>query len=113
LLVGVKALFFFADGGYPDYNRLDPVTHLVIPPTCVSGADCVYRRYLAQQPDALRNAGITDAGSFSAVYWSEQWSTAGLLVGVATVGALIGGLVFGAAGPRSGRARGALQPEAP
>ncbi len=102
LLLGIKALFFLGDTGYPDYNRVDdhgaPVSA-----TCVSGADCVYRRYLAAEPQDLANAGITDAASFSNVYWSEQWSTARLLVGITTGAALFGGFLFGVAGPRRQR----------
>jgi len=92
LLLGVKALFFFGDGGYPDYNRVDPVTRLVIPPTCASGADCVYHRYVAQNGDALRAAGITDAASFGTLYWSEQWTTAGQLLAVTTGIAIVAGM---------------------
>jgi hypothetical protein len=99
LLLGIKALFFLGDTGYPDYNRVD--NHgAPVGATCVSGADCVYRRYLAAQPQDLANAGITDAASFSSVYWSEQWSTARLLVGMTTGAALFGGFLFGVAGPR-------------
>jgi hypothetical protein len=99
LLLGVKALFFFGDGGYPDYNRRD-ASGSVIPPTCEAGADCVYRRYLAAEPEILAEAGVTDAASFSDLYWSQQASTASLLVILATGAALFGGFVFGAAGPR-------------
>ena len=101
LLLGTKALFFFADTGYPDFNRVENGVH--VGETCQTGADCVYRRYLKAQPDDLATAGITDAGSFQALYWSEQWSTARLLVGTATGAALLGGVLFGIAGPR-GRA---------
>jgi hypothetical protein len=98
LLLGTKALFFFADTGYPDFNRVENGAH--VGETCQTGADCVYRRYLKAQPDDLATAGVTDAGSFQALYWSEQWSTARLLVGTATGAALLGGLLFGVAGPR-------------
>ncbi|HEX3264365.1 MAG TPA: hypothetical protein VHR16_01745, partial [Candidatus Limnocylindrales bacterium] len=57
LLLGTKALFFFADNGYPDFNRTD--NGVAVGPTCVAGADCVYRRYLAQDPDQLTASGIT------------------------------------------------------
>ena len=44
LLLGVKALFFFADNGYPRLRaravRID----------CATGADCVYQRYLEAGP---------------------------------------------------------------
>ena len=99
LLVGTKALFFFGDNGYPDFNRVE--NGVAVGPTCVSGADCVYHRYLAAQPDDLAEAGVTDAASFADVYWAQQWSTARLLV-LGTAGAgLLGALLFGLAGPRS------------
>lgn len=99
LLVGTKALFFFGDNGYPDFNRVE--NGVAVGTTCASGADCVYHRYLAAQPDDLAEAGVTDAASFADVYWAQQWSTARLLV-VGTSGAgLLGALLFGLAGPRS------------
>lgn len=99
LLVGTKALFFFGDNGYPDFNRVE--NGVAVGTTCASGADCVYHRYLAAQPDELAAAGVTDATSFADVYWTQQWSTARLLV-LGTAGAgLLGALLFGLAGPRS------------
>lgn len=98
LLLGTKALFFFADNGYPDFNRVE--NGVAVGLTCASGADCVYQRYLAAQPDDLAEAGVTDAASFAEVYWAQQWSTARLLV-LGTAGAgLLGALLFGLAGPR-------------
>jgi hypothetical protein len=99
LLLGAKALFFFGDSGYPDFNRVD-ANGIAIGPTCASGADCVYRRYLAAQPDQLAEAGITDAASFAIVYWREQTGAAELLFAVTVGAALFGGLLFGVAGPR-------------
>jgi hypothetical protein len=99
LLLGAKSLFFFADGGYPDFNRVDE-HGVAVGPTCASGADCVYQRYLAAQPDQLVNAGITDAVSFANVYWREQTGAAELLVAVTVGAAVFGGLLFGLAGPR-------------
>ena len=52
LLLVIKAIFFFADGGYPDFNQVDQ-DGMAIPPSCQSGADCVYQRYVA----AGRGAG--------------------------------------------------------
>jgi hypothetical protein len=102
LLLGNKALFFFADSGYPDFNRLDPDTGLILEPTCETGADCVYHRYLAQPngPQALADSGVTDAAGFRDLYWRQQWTTAQGLVLAATAAALAGGLLFGVAGPR-------------
>jgi hypothetical protein len=104
LLLGVKAIFFFGDSGFPDFNRRD-AAGIEIPPTCETGADCVYRRYLAAEPDVLADAGVVDAASFGRLYWSQQGSTAMLLVILATGGALAGGFVFGIAGPRRGTPR--------
>jgi hypothetical protein len=98
LLVGTKALFFFGDTGYPDFNRVE--NGVAVGPTCVSGADCVYHRYLVAQPDELAAAGVTDAASFANVYWAQQWSTARLLVLGTAGAAVLGALLFGLAGPR-------------
>lgn len=102
LLLGTKALFFFGDSGYPDFNRVD-AAGTAVGERCVSGADCVYHRYLKAQPQDLANAGVTDTASFSNVYWDEQWSAARLLVGATTGAALFGGFLFGIAGPRRDR----------
>ena len=51
LLLGSKALFFFADTGYPDFNRVE--RRAPIRPTCEAGADCVYA---ATWPRAGRRA---------------------------------------------------------
>jgi len=110
LLLGTKALFFFGDTGYPDFNRVE--NGVAVGPTCAAGADCVYRRYLAAQPDELAAAGVTDATSFAAVYWAQQWSTARLLVLGTTGAALLGALLFGLAGPR-GRAAVPVRSPAP
>jgi hypothetical protein len=96
LLLGNKALFFFADSGF---NRVDANGAAVTTP-CTPGADCVYSRYLARDAKVLTDAGISDAASFSDLYWRQQWTTAQGLVLAATVAALAGGLMFGLAGPR-------------
>lgn len=95
LLIGVKALFFAADDGYRDPGLGGRIS-------CTSGADCVYQRYLDEQGDELAASGVTDAASFSAYYWSQQWSTAGLLVGVTLAAGLGGGFVFGLTRPKPG-----------
>ena len=96
LLLGTKALFFFGDSGF---NRVD-ANGVAITSPCTSGADCVYRRYLAAHPQELADAGVTDAASFSNAYWEEQWSAARLLLGLTTGAALFGGFLFAVAGPR-------------
>jgi hypothetical protein len=89
LFLAVKALFFTADNGYRDASAGGPLT-------CQTGADCVYRRYLAigRGPD-FEAAGITDVESFTALYWREQLSTAGVHLVLATGGALGGAFAFG------------------
>jgi hypothetical protein len=101
LLLGVKALFFYADNGYPNYNRTDPSSGSVIPPTCQTGADCVYQRYLADQGSALAAAGVRDAEGFGRVYWAQQVATAETLLGATIGAALVGAVLFGLTRPRS------------
>lgn len=93
LLLGVKALFFNADDGYRDPSQGGRIS-------CAPGADCVYQRYLESQGDALRAAGVTDAASFGALYWSQQLNTAGTLVVASISAGLAGGLIFGLTRPR-------------
>lgn len=94
LLVGTKAIFFAADDGYRDPalgGRIE----------CTGGADCVYGRYLADgRGPELEAAGVTDVESFTAFYWSQQLTTAGLMVFLTTLGGLGGGLAYGAARPK-------------
>ncbi|MEO5703632.1 MAG: hypothetical protein ABIZ52_03805 [Candidatus Limnocylindrales bacterium] len=98
LLLGNKALFFFADSGYPDFNRVE--SGVPVGPTCATGADCVYHRYLKVEADVLADAGVTDTASFSNLYWSQQWSTAQVLLLIGAGGAAFGGLLFGLGGPK-------------
>jgi hypothetical protein len=85
LLLAIKAIFFFADGGYPDFNRVDAAGK-AIPPSCVSGADCVYQRYVAAGRGAdLAAAGVTDASTFTSFYWSEQFGSAVTIVVLTTL----------------------------
>ena len=101
LLLGVKGLFFFADNGYPDFNRVDEAGQ-PIPPTCQSGADCVYQRYVAAgNGSALASAGVTDAATFTSFYWAQQASTALTLIVLTEAGALIGGLAYGFTRPKA------------
>jgi len=98
LLLAIKALFFYADNGYPTYNGTDSTG--TAEPTCQTGADCVYHRYLEQQAADLRAAGVTDAQGFATVYWNQQTSTAELLLVVSIGAALVGGAIFGATRPK-------------
>ena len=101
LLLLVKVIFFYADSGYPDFNRIDQGTGQPIPPYCQTGADCVYSRYLlAGKGSDLAAAGVTDAASFTAVYWREQLATATTLLVITTVGGLGGAVIYGVVRPR-------------
>ena len=101
LLLGVKALFFAMDGGYRDTSAGGSLT-------CSSGADCVYRRYLAAgQGPAFEAAGITDVASFSTFYWGQQLSNAGLTFALSTGGALLGGVMYGVTNRRRPKDTGA------
>jgi hypothetical protein len=101
LLLLLKAIFFFADTGYPDFNRADPNTGQVVPPTCSTGADCVYARYIALgRGGELAEAGVTDAESFGTLYWSQQLTVALTLFLVTTAGGLGGAVLYGLARPK-------------
>ena len=97
-VLGTRALFFFGDSGFPDFNRVE--NGVPIGPTCDTGGDCTYRRYLLAEPEDLAAAGVTDSASFADAYWSQQWSTARLLLMMSTGAALFGAVLFGIAGPR-------------
>ena len=92
LLLGVKALFFYGDNGYRDPGAGGPIT-------CTSGPDCVYQRYRLIEGGArvagLEAAGVTDADSFSAFYWSQQATVAILIVAVTTAAGLGGAGLYG------------------
>lgn len=110
LLLAIKGIFFAADTGYPSFNRADAEGR-PIPPFCETGAGCVYSRYLdAGQGEAFEAAGITDVGTFTSFYWSQQLSTAGLTLVLAVGGALAGGGVFGVTNRR--RAEESTDPRA-
>jgi hypothetical protein len=101
LLLLLKSIFFFADSGYPDFNRIDPQTGQPIPPYCETGADCVYSRYVALGRGAqLEAAGVTDAASFGGLYWAEQFSVAGGLLLITTGGGLGGAVIYGLTRPK-------------
>jgi hypothetical protein len=95
LLLGIKAIFFNADDGYRDVSSGGTIT-------CATGADCVYQRYLAipGRREAFEAAGITNVAQFTSLYWGEQLSTSGLMIGLSLVGSLAGGAMFGASNRR-------------
>lgn len=95
LILVIKAIFFYADTGYPDFNRADEAGR-PIPPFCQTGADCVYRRYVALGRDTeLRAAGVTDPVTFGDLYWNQQFTVAGALLVVTTAGGLGGAAMYG------------------
>ena len=100
-LLAVKALFFFGDNGYPDFNRIDAATRQPIPPSCENGGGCVYARYLAQgSGPELAAAGIGDVGAFTSFYWGQQLSATGTVLGFTLLGGLGGGLLYGTFRPK-------------
>lgn len=100
LLLLIKVIFFFADSGYPDFNRVDEQNQ-PIPPTCQTGADCVYQRYLAAgRGPEFERVGVHDSDEFTGFYWSEQLSSAGAIVVLSLVGAAGGAGLYGVARPR-------------
>ena len=101
LILILKAIFFYADTGYPDFNRLDPKTGQIVPPTCSTGADCVYARYLALgRGQELQAAGATDPAAFTGLYWAQQMTVAGALLLTTTAAGLGGAVIYGVARPK-------------
>jgi hypothetical protein len=95
LLLAIKAIFFYADSGFRDPGQGGQIT-------CQTGAECVYQRYLEAGREAeLAAAGVTDAGSFTAFYWQEQFGTAGTLVLLTTIGAVGGAAIYGVTRPKA------------
>jgi hypothetical protein len=100
LILVLKSIFYFADTGYPDFNRADQ-DGMAIPPFCQTGGDCVYHRYLARNGEAdLRAAGATDAASFGALYWNQQFTVAGALLIATTLGGVGGAAMYGVMRPK-------------
>ncbi len=89
LLLAVKGLFFTVDNGYRDPGLGGQLT-------CQAGADCVYQRYLdlGRGPE-FEAIGVTDAASFAGFYWAEQLKVAGLVLGITTLGGLVGAGLYG------------------
>jgi hypothetical protein len=94
LLLVLKALFFFADNGYRDPGLGGSIT-------CSTGADCVYQRYLdADRGSDLAAAGVTDAGTFTTFYWSEQLGSATTVFVLTTLGSVGGAMLYGLFRPK-------------
>ena len=106
LLLAVKALFFFADNGYRDAGLGGSITVVGSDGNarpCQPGAECVFQRYLDDdRGPALAGEGVTDASTFTGFYWTQQFTTAGTLIALTTIGGLIGGLAYGATRPKPG-----------
>ena len=96
---GTKAIFFYADNGYRDASQGGPIAG------CTSGADCVYRRYLAEVGKAAQfeKVGITDVASFTAFYWREQLGTTGTVTILCLAGGVFGAAMYGFARPKAQR----------
>ncbi|HLO35306.1 MAG TPA: hypothetical protein VK194_04460 [Candidatus Deferrimicrobium sp.] len=110
-LLVVKALFFFGDSGYPDFNRVDAQTHQPVPPSCASGAGCVYARYLAiGDGPAFAAAGITDVASFTSFYWGQQASSSGTVLVMTLLGGLGGGVLYGTFRPKASQTTSSTVP---
>lgn len=94
LLLSIKALFFYADNGYRDPGQGGQLS-------CSGGADCVYGRYLdaGRGPD-LAASGVTDAASFTGLYWSGQSGSAGALMILTLVGGVGGATLYGIFRPK-------------
>ena len=95
-----KALFFFADTGYPDFNRVDQ-DGMIRGPRCQTGADCVYRRYLARRARGARRGGRHRRRLVRDPLLGPAVGSARLLVAGTTGAALLGAFLFGIAGPRA------------
>ncbi|MEA2609317.1 MAG: hypothetical protein QOJ75_1560 [Chloroflexota bacterium] len=94
LLLVIKSLFFYADNGYRDPGLGGQIS-------CATGADCVYQRYLdaGRGPEFLA-AGVSDASSFTALYWREQFGSGGTVFGLTVLGSLGGAALYGLFRPR-------------
>jgi len=109
LLLAVKALFFFADNGFRDPGLGGAVTVVGSggqTRPCQPGAECVFQRYVDDNRGAaLAAQGVTDPSTFTGFYWTQQFSTAGTLVVLTTIGGLLGGLAYAATRPKAGAVR--------
>jgi hypothetical protein len=96
-LLGIKALFFYADNGYRDASAGGSLT-------CQPGRECAWARYDADRGPALRAAGIADAPTFERYYWEQLGAASGMLIILTTACGLGGAALYGMTRPRAGRA---------
>ena len=96
-LLGIKALFFYADNGYRDASAGGSLT-------CQPGRECAWARYDADRGAALRAAGIVDPPTFERYYWEQQGAAAGMLIILTTAGGLGGAALYGTSRPKTARA---------
>lgn len=104
LLLAIKVLFFYGDDGFRDPGQGGRVTvdkDDGRPAPCETGADCVYQRYLqAGRGAELVAAGVTDAGSFTNLYWREQFGSAGTVLVLTAFGGVGGAGLYGLFRPK-------------
>jgi len=93
---GVRLVFVYADSGYRDGPQGGPLA-------CRTGPECSYQRYQgAGKGPELERAGVADAAAFERLVLQEQLNGALTMVTLVIGGAIAGGLLYGAAGPRVG-----------
>jgi len=98
-LLGIKALFFYADNGYRDGSAGGSFM-------CETGRGCAWTRYLADRGPALAAAGILDASSFERYYWEQQAAAGAMLVILTTAGGLGGAALYATSRPKLQRTTG-------
>lgn len=91
LLYGsIRLLFVYADSGYRDPGLGGQIAG------CATGPACTYQRYLeAGRGGELEAAGVRDAAAFERHVVGQQLTGAVVLVGLTTVGAVAGGVLYG------------------
>jgi hypothetical protein len=67
----------------------------------MTGADCVYARYLAlDRGPELEAAGVTDTESFTTFYWRFQLQVSIAVLAATTAGGLGGAVLYGLFRPK-------------
>ncbi len=87
----VRLLFIYADTGYPDFNVAETPTQTASP-TCSTGPDCTYQRYLKEgKGPEFEAAGITNSEEFGQFVISETLSAGAILFVLTLGGAALAG----------------------